>query len=194
VLDPAVDPLRSQLPRAGRTYLYTHRRRPRRRGLPSPNQTPPEAGGNRPSRGTEPAPAGDRTTLPRPAEAFVMPRTPAQWGPVPRTPDGRMIEGQIIHLDDPALDLHFSGGAEGTRTPDPHTASVVRYQLRHGPARLPWQALAQYYTPLPPRSHRHSHSLARRPDNHHTRTKVQPARSTVGEGRAGGQFSVGSAG
>src|SRR5690606_19314519 len=25
------------------------------------------------------------------------------------------------------------GGAEGTRTPDPHTASVVRYQLRHGP-------------------------------------------------------------
>ncbi|SNS32575.1 Site-specific recombinase XerD [Geodermatophilus pulveris] len=27
------------------------------------------------------------------------------------------------------------GGAEGTRTPDPHTASVVRYQLRHSPAR-----------------------------------------------------------
>jgi hypothetical protein len=27
------------------------------------------------------------------------------------------------------------GGAEGTRTPDPHTASVVRYQLRHGPQR-----------------------------------------------------------
>src|SRR2546423_5429637 len=26
------------------------------------------------------------------------------------------------------------GGAEGIRTPDPHTASVVRYQLRHGPA------------------------------------------------------------
>src|SRR5215217_197559 len=26
------------------------------------------------------------------------------------------------------------GGAEGTRTPDPHTASVVRYQLRHGPS------------------------------------------------------------
>ncbi len=34
-----------------------------------------------------------------------------------------------------------SGGAEGTRTPDPHTASVVRYQLRHspvpGPGRVP---------------------------------------------------------
>ena len=28
--------------------------------------------------------------------------------------------------------LHL-GGAEGTRTPDPHTASVVRYQLRHSP-------------------------------------------------------------
>src|SRR5215813_4726744 len=28
-----------------------------------------------------------------------------------------------------------AGGAEGTRTPDPHTASVVRYQLRHGPGR-----------------------------------------------------------
>src|SRR6266536_3113806 len=26
-----------------------------------------------------------------------------------------------------------TGGAEGTRTPDPHTASVVRYQLRHSP-------------------------------------------------------------
>ena len=27
----------------------------------------------------------------------------------------------------------IKGGAEGTRTPDPHTASVVRYQLRHSP-------------------------------------------------------------
>ena len=25
------------------------------------------------------------------------------------------------------------GGAKGIRTPDPHTASVVRYQLRHSP-------------------------------------------------------------
>jgi hypothetical protein len=30
-------------------------------------------------------------------------------------------------------DLRFFGGAKGTRTPDPHTASVVRYQLRHSP-------------------------------------------------------------
>ena len=28
---------------------------------------------------------------------------------------------------------HLFGGAKGTRTPDPHTASVVRYQLRHSP-------------------------------------------------------------
>ena len=50
----------------------------------------------------------------------------------------------------------IEGGAEGTRTPDPHTASVVRYQLRHGPARLPRQALARYYTPPGGGSHRHS--------------------------------------
>ena len=31
--------------------------------------------------------------------------------------------------------MPFNGGAEGTRTPDPHTASVVRYQLRHSPLR-----------------------------------------------------------
>lgn len=28
------------------------------------------------------------------------------------------------------------GGAKGIRTPDPHTASVVRYQLRHSPEKL----------------------------------------------------------
>src|SRR5262249_12287248 len=28
------------------------------------------------------------------------------------------------------------GGAKGIRTPDPHTASVVRYQLRHSPVML----------------------------------------------------------
>ena len=33
--------------------------------------------------------------------------------------------------------LVVKGGAEGTRTPDPHTASVVRYQLRHGPCACP---------------------------------------------------------
>ncbi|MDT5275138.1 MAG: hypothetical protein QOG95_2070, partial [Mycobacterium sp.] len=32
-----------------------------------------------------------------------------------------------------AVDLRFLSGAKGTRTPDPHTASVVRYQLRHSP-------------------------------------------------------------
>jgi hypothetical protein len=29
-----------------------------------------------------------------------------------------------------------TSGAKGTRTPDPHTASVVRYQLRHSPEKL----------------------------------------------------------
>ncbi len=32
----------------------------------------------------------------------------------------------------PGLTCYFCG-AKGTRTPDPHTASVVRYQLRHSP-------------------------------------------------------------
>src|SRR6201991_4295820 len=36
-----------------------------------------------------------------------------------------------------ASDLLFLGGAKGTRTPDPHTASVVRYQLRHSPMSCP---------------------------------------------------------
>ena len=35
-----------------------------------------------------------------------------------------------------ALTCGFTRGAEGTRTPDPHTASVVRYQLRHSPVVL----------------------------------------------------------
>jgi DNA-binding protein HU-beta len=37
---------------------------------------------------------------------------------------------------EPVLAPKYGGsksGAEGTRTPDPHTASVVRYQLRHSP-------------------------------------------------------------
>jgi hypothetical protein len=33
-------------------------------------------------------------------------------------------------------DLRLYSGAKGTRTPDPHTASVVRYQLRHSPKKL----------------------------------------------------------
>src|SRR3954471_382727 len=41
-----------------------------------------------------------------------------------------------------------SRGAEGTRTPDPHTASVVRYQLRHSPLPPPVaRARKKYYTP-----------------------------------------------
>lgn len=32
--------------------------------------------------------------------------------------------------------VNLYGGANGTRTRDPHTASVVRYQLRHSPVLL----------------------------------------------------------
>ena len=51
-----------------------------------------------------------------------------------------------------------AGGAEGTRTPDPHTASVVRYQLRHGPAYPPKGGHPRNITHDPGREpHRHSH-------------------------------------
>ena len=36
----------------------------------------------------------------------------------------------------PRDEVGFVCGAKGTRTPDPHTASVVRYQLRHSPSNL----------------------------------------------------------
>src|SRR5688572_10727741 len=45
-----------------------------------------------------------------------------------QTTKGRRLDAQV---DGPLP----TGGAEGTRTPDPHTASVVRYQLRHSPVR-----------------------------------------------------------
>ena len=44
------------------------------------------------------------------------------------------------------------GGAEGTRTPDPHTASVVRYQLRHSP-KLPGQVINPAAADLIDRGH-----------------------------------------
>ena len=55
-------------------------------------------------------------------------------------------------LDRPSLSVAMLkwGGDEGTRTPDPHTASVVRYQLRHVPlhASPVSQARRKYYTPI----------------------------------------------
>jgi hypothetical protein len=45
-----------------------------------------------------------------------------------------------------ALNCGLSGGAKGIRTPDPHTASVVRYQLRHSPKDVPVEV-----TPRPAR-------------------------------------------
>src|SRR5215217_7138731 len=70
-------------------------------------------------------------------------------GPRRRRPDGQRTVGTAGTLMAPvattlapettkaALRIgerpSHKGGAEGTRTPDPHTASVVRYQLRHSP-------------------------------------------------------------
>src|SRR6478609_8007488 len=45
--------------------------------------------------------------------------------PAARNDTGRPLRGENAQVT--------RGGAEGTRTPDPHTASVVRYQLRHSP-------------------------------------------------------------
>jgi integrase len=52
---------------------------------------------------------------------------------------------EIVDLAEASSPLEM-GGAEGTRTPDPHTASVVRYQLRHSPKTRPRRTEAQCYT------------------------------------------------
>jgi hypothetical protein len=55
-----------------------------------------------------------------------------------RTKLGQMAFARSTSANDkPALNTSSKrvspGGAKGIRTPDPHTASVVRYQLRHSP-------------------------------------------------------------
>jgi hypothetical protein len=57
-------------------------------------------------------------------------KSPAESRPVRSQLDGKAA-GQT------AVIRVTSSGAEGTRTPDPHTASVVRYQLRHSPYQRP---------------------------------------------------------
>ena len=52
-----------------------------------------------------------------------------QLQPIATKAATRVIEDDLASGSRPAN----PGGAEGTRTPDPHTASVVRYQLRHSP-------------------------------------------------------------
>src|SRR6476660_9501235 len=56
-----------------------------------------------------------------------------------RTDLGHKVSGDSIPLTrKPAPTLvrtGFQRGANGPRTPDPHTASVVRYQLRHSPVK-----------------------------------------------------------
>jgi hypothetical protein len=66
-------------------------------------------------------------------------------------------------------DLRFSGGAKGIRTPDPHTASVVRYQLRHSPRR---------------RAHR-SYTTACQPSKSLIRRCPRDCASAAGRSRAG---------
>ena len=51
-----------------------------------------------------------------------------------------------------AIERRELRGAKGTRTPDPHTASVVRYQLRHSPELLHAPAHAVARTKLHHRS------------------------------------------
>ncbi len=42
----------------------------------------------------------------------------------------KRLKAHALHEHEPCIEW---SGAKGTRTPDPHTASVVRYQLRHSP-------------------------------------------------------------
>jgi hypothetical protein len=58
-----------------------------------------------------------------------------RWGVVPQGA-GKPYDlprATFYDIDANAVTWMDSGGAKGTRTPDPHTASVVRYQLRHSP-------------------------------------------------------------
>src|SRR4029077_2089165 len=48
----------------------------------------------------------------------------------------RLVWHSVCHTTRFYRITRSSGGAQGTRTPDPHTASVVRYQLRHSPKKL----------------------------------------------------------
>src|SRR5271166_2259960 len=75
-------------------------------------------------------PSGSRTMSPylnvaTPEPLVVVKNRPRRRGQL--TPEPRIRRGH---------DGLSTGGAKGTRTPDPHTASVVRYQLRHSPEKL----------------------------------------------------------
>src|SRR5690606_30255875 len=59
-------------------------------------------------------------------------------------PDGSRNEKGHPRTADGLVHQACSGGADGTRTRDPHTASVVRYQLRHSPLLV----VIPYSTPL----------------------------------------------
>ena len=90
-------------------------------------------------------------------EGAVLLRTRRLWAPPPR----RESPGR-------------TGGAEGTRTPDPHTASVVRYQLRHSPELLRAPAHAVARTKLHHRSQQQQITWCDRYRNLHDRSHRRP--------------------
>src|SRR5215213_10288978 len=63
------------------------------------------------------------------ADRMSAPLLPGKGGQTATTTATRDDSGRSPEGERPG----HRGGAEGTRTPDPHTASVVRYQLRHSP-------------------------------------------------------------
>jgi hypothetical protein len=63
-----------------------------------------------------------------------------------RTVEKFSIRSAINHRVRVSATRSPRSGAEGTRTPDPHTASVVRYQLRHSPERRSRRTDKPWYT------------------------------------------------
>ncbi len=93
----------------------------RRRGPPRWEKDPESAGGS----------GAKGTRTPDPHTASVV-RYQLRHSPVQ---NNRATRGGLSRREARAFTLasRGDGGAKGTRTPDPHTASVVRYQLRHSP-------------------------------------------------------------
>ena len=122
-----------------------HRRRATRRPVPpSGHRIEPRrlAGGHEPC---PPVLHQLRPRLPpgRRPNAQTLQHRRDRPGPGARRPRGRSwLQGALRSpLLCAEVRIRRCGGAEGTRTPDPHTASVVRYQLRHSPG-AHWAASA----------------------------------------------------
>jgi hypothetical protein len=134
----AVDACRLSCRHRRPSTLSRHHRRTRHRGRPHlTDQALSTPGRNTPAEAHPPSPAdavrGSWATGPGPSQDVRRSR-PAASGSVlvGSVPDTR---NRPSHRR--AVRVPPTGGAEGTRTPDPHTASVVRYQLRHSPLLSP---------------------------------------------------------